>query len=282
VTEGAAWLDYRLRGPSRQARPGKHPARETGSGGDACGVRPFWQVPDARRIDLRRSIVDPYGDILVRQTEQRSAMTVVLAVDLSASMAPAADRSVLPGVLALARAAARSALRGGDSFGLVGFDRTVREDVTLAPTRARGPVEAALERLAAAGGHGRGAAGLTALAGHLPSRRCLVLLVSDFAFGLETIEAGLAGLARHDVAPVVLPVERAASLPRRGLLRLRDVETGGTRLVAMRPALRARWMVAEAARDHALAALFLRHGRPGFVSGRVPDLAALSEHLMDA
>ncbi len=279
LPDEVAYLDYRVRWRDGAARPGRHAMRQSGRDGEFRGYRPFWQCPDARQIDVRRSALEPSGDIMVRQTGQRSSINLVLAVDVSRSMQPAPERSALGWVVALAEAASRSALRAGDAFGMLGFDRGLREDVWLPPTRSRAAIGEVLSRLRGLRHGGRGADGMAELAERLPSRRCLVLLISDFLVPLSLVERALSALARHDVAPVVLAMDTPREAPRAGLLRLEDAETGRTRLMLMRPGLQRRWQEAEAARRRAQDLLFLRFGRPAFYAAGGLDIRLLSQHL---
>ena len=279
--EDGAYLDYHVRWRAGDTRPGKHAARQSGSGGNFRNYRPFWQLPDARHIDVRRSIVDPSGDVVVRQMEQRSSISLVLAADVSRSMAPGAARSSLAAVSRLAQAAAKSALRAGDAFGFVAFDRALREELTFAPTRRKSLVRALDDRLDSFEPDGRSATGILDVPAALPTRRCLLLLASDFLMPLDVLERALQALDRHDVAPIVLGGVFELSLPRAGLLRVRDVETGGTRLLLMRPALHRRWRAAAAERAQALTALFARYGRRAFYAGAGEiDIGAVSQHLV--
>jgi uncharacterized protein (DUF58 family) len=277
--EAAEHLDYAVRWRAGQALPGRHTSRVGGTGGQFRGYRPFWQVPDARRIDVRRSIVDPLHDLMVRQTDDRTSIRIVVAADVSRSMRASADGTTLDAVARMAAAAARSAHRAGDAFGLIGFDEAVRDDLYLPATRLRGASAAAISRLRASRPVGRAAGGMAALAEKLPPRRSLVLLASDFLMPMDVLDRALAGLAKHDVAPIVFHEARETTLPRTGMMRLRDCETGETRLLVMRPSLVRRWQAARAAWRAALDAVFLRHCRPGFhVEGQL-DLARLGEHL---
>jgi uncharacterized protein (DUF58 family) len=279
MPEDPAWLDYHIRGRAGAVRPGKHAARDAGQGGDFRAYRPFWQLPDAQRIDVRRSITDPAGDVLVRQMQQRSSLTLIIAADVSRSMAPTPGRSGLHATARLIDAASRSAVRAGDAFGLLAFDNTIRDDLSLPPTRRRMAGQQAAAALRAHTPTGRGTDGLLHLPARLPAGRSLVLLVSDFLLPPATLETALSGLTRHDVVPIVLTAEAAGQLPRLGLVRTADAETGRTRLLLMRPALRGRHQAHAAAHHAALAGLFTRHGlRPFHARGPI-DLAALSQHL---
>jgi hypothetical protein len=282
IADDALYLDYAVRWRTGDQHPGKHAARHAGTGGNFRGIKPFWQLPDARHIDVRRSLTDPFETVMVRQMESRGSLALVIAADLSASMPAATGGSHLAAVSTLAQAAARSALRAGDTFGFIGFDTTVRGDFFLAPTRARGAAADIAQRLVAASAPGRGAAAMSELAWHLPERRCLLLLLSDFLIPLPLVETALARLARHDVAPIVLHDSTAASLPRAGLVRLRDAETGATRLLLMRPRLQQKWQRARAEWRAALDRIFARHCRPAFHADGLLDIAALGAHLRAA
>ncbi len=276
--DGIPYLNYRVRWRAGDVRPGRHPARHSGAGGDFRTHLPFWQLPDARRIDVRRSIVDPFENLVVRQMENRSAISVVLAADLSHSMQAAPCGSKMGALADLAQSASRSALRAGDAFGFAGFAETV--DLHFAPSRSRGRAAQLVASLRDMQPGGRDASGILALAESLPERRCLVLLISDFLIPLPVIDEALGRLARHDVAPVVLHDAREADPPRSGLLRIRDAESGRARLLLMRPALRRRWDAMRTEHRASLDRIFLRHGRPAFhATGRL-DVAALGEHLL--
>ncbi len=278
----APYLDYRVRWRTGESRPGKHAARQAGAGGNFRAYRPFWQLPDARHIDVRRSIADPAGEVMVRQMEQRSSIAVVLAVDVSRSMNFFPAGSHIASVALIAQAAARSATRAGDAFGFVAFDEQIVDTLSVLPTRRRSAAAALPAALRAFAPRGRNAAGIQALTTYLPHRRSLVLLASDFLMPLDMVDTALSSLARHDVAPIVFGGQDVPLPPGAGLLRVRDVETGASRLTLLRPALRRRWRAAAEARRDALHAIFERHGRTPFHTGAAVDIAALSQHLLAA
>ncbi len=274
------YLDYAVRWRAGQALPGRHTSRVSGAGGHFRAYRPFWQVPDARKIDVRRSIVDPFDEVMVRQTDDRTSISVVFAADVSRSMLAMPGGGNLRALAHLAEAAARSAHRAGDSFGLIGFDAVPRSDVYLPPVHSRGASNAALVSLRCLQPDGCSAHGIAQLAPLLPARRCLVVLASDFLLPFALLEQALASLATHDVAPVVFHEPAERQVPTAGLMRLSDSETGERRLCVMRPALARRWRAARDVWRERLDALFLRHCRPAFhVEGRL-DVARIGEHLL--
>ncbi|WP_409565314.1 DUF58 domain-containing protein [Methylobacterium sp. J-078] len=274
---------YRPRGRLPGTRPGAHRGREAGGLGTFRDQVPFLRMPDARRIDVRATLRDPFEGTFVRRFEARTPVEVWALLDLSASMrfTGEADRMALASAFCAGLAA--SATRIGDAFGLIGCDEGVREDVFLAPSRAPTRAAEVALRLAAAACSGRGAGGMVAATRRLAGRPKIVFLLSDFRWPEVLIAEVFAALSLHDLVPVLLgDAAEAEGLPNWGLLELDDLEGGGRRLVLMRPALRRRWIAREAERLATLRHLATAHGRPPFrLAGRF-DPDAVSRHFLGA
>ncbi len=272
---------YLPRWRARGNHAGAHRGRDAGGPGTFKDQVSFLRLPDARRLDLRASLRDPFEGIHVRRFEARVAVEVWALVDLSASMRfrGLGDRMALAG--ALCESLAASATRIGDGFGLIACDSGIREEFSLPATRSRATAAAAAARLGAAMPAGASAAGLRAATARIVGRPKLVFLVSDFRWPAPLLEQVFSGLAFHDLVPVLLadPAE-AEALPDWGLIELEDLEGAGTRLVLMRPSLRRRWLAREAERTAALGRLARRHGRAPFRLAERFDPAALSRHLL--
>lgn len=275
--DAPAALPYRLRWRPRGERPGAHPARGEGGDGTFRGLLPLIARPDPRRIDLRASLRDPFEAIHVRTFAPRRAMTVAVLADVSASMA---FDGVREATAELAATLAASAVAGGDAFALVAADAEARDDIDLPASRRRGMAQEVRARLLSAPFTGRSAGGLGDAAARLPQRRCLVFLVSDFLLPADDLAALLDTLWRHDVVPVVLRDSRAeGDLPAFGLIEARDAETGGRRLVFMRPSLRERWRVEARNRITALEDLFAGRGLGAFHLSDRFDADVLADFL---
>ncbi|HEY9212152.1 MAG TPA: DUF58 domain-containing protein [Ancylobacter sp.] len=273
-------IPYRLGWRPEGVFPGAHPGHGEGVEGEFRRHVSLLRHPDPRRIDLRVSLRDPTGELHVRQFSPRRSVAVAALVDLSGSMGFGNDASRIADLCALL---AVSAQRSGDSFALFGCDAHVREEASLPLSRRRGIEAEVRERLLLARPAGSGVDGLFEAADRLPARRSLVFLVSDFLMPLTQIERLLEALWRHDVVPVVVRDSGAESeLPRWGLIEIADLETGGHRLVLMRPGLRERWRQEAAERHQALDALFARHGRRPFHLVDALDADALARRLMEA
>ncbi|GLK86065.1 DUF58 domain-containing protein [Ancylobacter defluvii] len=273
-------LPYRLRWRPQGILPGAHPGHGEGTEGEFRRHVPLLRHPDPRRLDLRASLRDPYGELHVRQFAPRRAVPVAALVDLSGSMR--FGDTVAGGVADLCALLALSAARSGDSFVLFGCDGQVREAASLPFARRRGIEVEVRQRLVGARPSGMTATGLIEAAGRLPPRRAFVFLVSDFLMPMPEIERLLDALWRHDVVPVLVGAGALEdALPRWGLVELADLETGAPRLVVMRPTLRERWRRQARERWQALQRLFAERGLRSFELRGALDTDALARRLME-
>ncbi len=281
MPRAVAELYYRVSGAASGLFPGHHRSRSGDAGFEFRGHAALHDAPDVRRLDLHASLRDPFGAWQVRLHSQRKAIPVALVADLSASMGFEGAQRKLDVLADLVRSLAWSAWRTGDSVGFVGCDDQVRSELTLAQTRRRGAGLALAQTLRGLQPTGRSARALGEAHRHLPSRRALVFLVSDFHLPLEQIDTVLNSLALHEVVPVVLwqPVEFALSAAR-GLAQVQEPEGGARQWLWWRPALRARWREALQHRRDALQLCFRRHRlKPLFIEGAF-DADAVTRHFL--
>lgn len=252
---------YRPGQASSKVFPGTHPGRMVGSGRLFKRHEPLIAAPDPRRIDLRASVLDPFGGYKVRVFQQHSVLDVVLAVDLSASMAFAGrhNKPALAGrILASVQA---SAAYYDDRFGVLGCGSENTEPLRLPVGRHhRGAVEKfglVLKEATRA----RDCSGLSRLQDYLPRHRSLVFLLSDFHMPVAFLQNVLMSIAMHEVVPLVLwDAVEFGELPLWRLMRLSDAERGNGRTVFMRPALVEKLRKAYAARRQQLCDCFRKYG----------------------
>lgn len=224
-------------------------------------------VPDPRRVDLRASVQNIWQQLLVRTYRQDCAVPVYVLADLSASMDFRGTTHKLDMLSDLTAAAGYSTFRTGDPFGFIGFDeRICREYFHPAMhDRAAGMrIATQLRGLVPAGGSSRG---IVAAARGVGARPSLVFIVSDFHFAPALAAAALAALTPHLVVPVVLSDSTEhRSLPRYGLARVVDRETGHKRTLLLRRSLNERIERRFQAQRRALHRLCVRHGtRPLYI-----------------
>lgn len=254
-------IGYRLDRRVGGIHPGMHPGTESGGGLEPRLHGTLLDGRDPRRLDLLASLRDPLRRLLVRRYRQRTSLRVYVLADLSASHGVRGRGDRIAILAGLVSALGYSAGRAGDAFAFIGCDAHVRDELVLPPTRAAGAWLGLAARLAAFTPRGTGSEGLLEALPMIGGRRSLVFLASDFHVPLALLDALLAGLARHQVVPVVLAdsgeIEPA---PGFGLVRVADAETGEERTLLMRPALRRRLRAQAERRREALSRCFAAHG----------------------
>jgi uncharacterized protein (DUF58 family) len=257
----AAEFHYHVSWRTGSVYPGAHPGRQSGAGLLFRWHVPLIQYPDPRRIDLRASLLDPFQQCQVRVQEQRGNITVFVIVDLSASMGYQGRHAKMQTVADFLTGLAASASRLGDPVGLAAIAETHHPAIYLAPSRHHSVVRDLAKHLSSLRLTGANVRGLARVGQFLPASRCLVFLLSDFYFPLGFLKQTLAGLALHDVVPVVLWDEEEQSPAQNGLATLKDMESGHERLLWLRPQLRARLLDSFKDRRQKLVAVLRRFGR---------------------
>jgi uncharacterized protein (DUF58 family) len=210
-----------------------------GRGVELADVREYQPGDDVRTIDWK--VTARLGETYVKRHVEERELTAMLVVDASASQRFGAElrsrddlATLVSAVLALA------ASRSGDRVGALIF--TDRVERFVPARKGRRHVLGVLSELVGRAPKGRG----TDLAGALDfldpilRRRAVVFIVSDFlAAGYDRALDRLAH--RHELVAIQLRDTRERDLPARGLVALRDPESGATRWVdaaAAREALR--------------------------------------------
>jgi len=258
-----AEFHYKVAWRARGSYPGHHASRQQGGGLQFRHHVPLIDAPDPRRFDVFASLRDPFEQIQARVYEQSSAIAVYVIADLSASMQFGGVHSKLSRVADFAACLSYSARRTGDAFGFIGCRDAQSPPIVALPSVHPAAALAVVAQLRARPPLGRHAEGLLAATALLGARRALVFLLSDFHFPDALLTAVLASLAAHDVVPVMLrDLHEYAELPRVGLARVRDPETGQSRLLFMRPGLKQRIAENFLARQRAQSRLLSQAGRP--------------------
>ncbi len=252
---------YEIAWRARSPYPGHHRGTQGGAGFEFRGHAPLLAAPDPRRIDMRASLHDPFGQWMARVYRQRSSIRVFLLADLSASIGFCGVTRKLEVLAELTASAAYSAYRSADAFGFIGCDEDVRREFLLPPTRIKGAGTELSRRLLSFAPGGKGVSGLLHTPQYLGRQRTLVLLASDFHFPLGLLEQVLDALSSHAVVPVVIWDEAEfAQLPRFGLGMVSDSETGERRRVFMRAGMNERVAEAFEMRRQELVHVFHTHG----------------------
>jgi uncharacterized protein (DUF58 family) len=232
--DDAAEIQYRVPWRTTSCYPGSHQGSQRGSGYELHGNAPFYHMGDPRRIDVRASLRDPFGQLLVRIYKQRSIVPVTVLADVSASMSFVGSTCKLDLLRKLAISLAYSAYKLGDPFAFVACDSVVRDELSLPPTRTGNASLLVSERLRDWVPAGTDSNGLLAGAERVLGSRALVFLISDFYFPIDLLRAVAGRLSRHAIVPVILADTAERHLPGAGLAHLYDSETGARRSVFFR------------------------------------------------
>jgi uncharacterized protein (DUF58 family) len=235
----------------REFTIGEHSSRFHGSGFDFTGLRD-WQAGDRfEAIDWPQSSLTNFSPLVVREFEQPSTSSVVIVADRSASTQCGVNGVAIAAVVARGVATiGMSAVFFQDAVGLITFEDRFSRRAGLRPRIGKNQVIHCLEAYQ----NGRGMEELRATGtlvdsvGSFVRKTALVPVISDFLFDeAEGVVRELAALnTRHDVFLAMVDASYVFEVPdvSAAWLRLRDVETGRTRVMprgeARRLAQRAR------------------------------------------
>ena len=268
-------FEYVIGWKSDSIQLGDHPGTQRGIGFDYRGNVNLVDYPDARRMDLRQTIRDPFEQVQVRQFNQDSTTPIYAVCDLSSSMQFRGRQRKLDKAIEIATAVANSAYRAGDLFGFIGYNQQVLEDYTLPLSRNLHQSKEAIALLHDYQQMHIGADGMTDVPNFLGQTRGLVFWISDFHMPLSVIEKTLMAMSAHQVVPIVLwDDQEYKKLPKFGFGTMIDPETGRNRTLFFRAEVKAKFLAAFQERRHALEALFWRFVSPAlFMHGDYqPDI----------
>jgi uncharacterized protein (DUF58 family) len=195
-----------------------------GSGIEFEEVRPYQFGDDVRSIDW--NVTARTGRPFVKLFREERELSVMLLVDLSASQSLGTHwQTKRELVTELGATLAFSAIKGNDKVGLTLFTDAIEKFVP--PRKGTRHVLRIIRELLYCEPVGQG----TSLRGALEHlnrtarRRTVVFLISDFQdTGYD--RALRVARRKHDIIPLVVADEREFKMPRVGLVRLRDAETG--------------------------------------------------------
>lgn len=200
-----------------------------GRGIEYDSVRPYLPGDDVRTIDW--NVTSRAGDLFVKQYVEERELTVLLVVDVSASLRyGSCEKSKEEVAAEIAAIVAFSAIRNNDRVGALLFSDRVERFVP--PRKGIRHVQRMVKEILDFRPEGKGTDLGSALtfAGRMLKKRGIVFVLSDF-YG-NGWEAALRPLARrHDLVAVVLGDEGERELPRAGWVHMADGETGDTFLV---------------------------------------------------
>jgi uncharacterized protein (DUF58 family) len=252
-------LTIRSRRAVEEVFSGAYRSAFRGKGLEFADVREYVVGDDVRAIDW--NVTARAGRPYVKRFEEERELTVVVAMDLSGSLAFGSRARTKREVAAEAGALiALAAARNRDRVGLLLF--TDQVELYLPPGKSRARTMRVVREMLAFEPKGKGTDLAEALSflGRVLRRRAIVVLVSDWIATPSGFDRPLAYLSRrHEMVAVSVtdPMER--DLPPAGLLRVRDLESGRVGWADLDSRRgRAEWRAAKARRARSLAESFTR------------------------
>jgi uncharacterized protein (DUF58 family) len=222
-------IEIRTKGLVNQVFSGEYHSVFKGRGMEFSEVREYQFGDDIRNIDW--NVTARFGHPFIKIFEEERELTVMLMVDLSGSLIFGTIEKTKQQVAAeLSAILAFSALKNSDKVGLILFTDKIEKFVP--PRKGRSHVLRIIREVLSFEPEGK-TTNLKAALEYLNStikKRSIVFLLSDFMdSGYEKI-LRIVG-KKHDLIGVVLNDKRESELPKMGLIKLTDAETGEERWV---------------------------------------------------
>jgi uncharacterized protein (DUF58 family) len=271
---------YHIPWKSSSVHFGGHRGTQRGLGFEYRGNVSLVDYPDARRMDLRQTLRDPYEQVQVKLFNQDNTTPIFAVCDLSSSMQFKGRQRKLDQAMEIAASIAYSAHEAGDVFSFIGYHRHVVEELTLPLSHH---VHQAFEVIGQLRGYAQmrvSSDGILEVPQYLSQNRGLVFWISDFHMPLALIEQALNMMSMHQILPVVLWDDKEyRKLPVFGFGNMTDPETGMNRTIFFREAVRAQFEAAFAARKQALEDTFSSFECQALYIGGPFDAEAMSHYF---
>ncbi len=222
-------IEIRTKGLVNQVFSGEYHSVFKGRGMEFSEVREYQFGDDIRNIDW--NVTARFGHPFIKIFEEERELTVMLMVDLSGSLIFGTNEKTKQQVAAeLSAILAFSALKNNDKVGLILFTDKIEKFVP--PRKGRSHVLRIIREVLSFEPEGK-STNLKAALEYLNStvkKRSIVFLLSDFMdSGYEKILRIIG--KKHDLIGVVLNDKRESEIPKMGLIKLTDAETGEERWV---------------------------------------------------
>lgn len=222
-------IEIRTKGLVNQVFSGEYHSVFKGRGMEFSEVREYQFGDDIRNIDW--NVTARFGHPFIKVFEEERELTVILMVDLSGSLNfGSADKTKQEVAAELSAILAFSALKNNDKVGLILFTDKIEKFVP--PRKGNKHVLRIIRDVLSFEPEGKS----TNLKGALEymnnaiKKRSIVFLLSDFMDSDFEKILRVVG-KRHDLIGIVLNDKREEEIPKLGVIRFTDAETGQERWV---------------------------------------------------
>lgn len=222
-------IEIRTRGLVNQVFSGEYHSVFKGRGMEFSEVREYQFGDDIRNIDW--NVTARFGHPFIKIFEEERELTVILLVDLSGSLLFGTVEKTKQQIAAeLSAILAFSAMKNNDKVGLILFTDKIEKFVP--PRKGKKHVLRVIREVLSFGPKGKTTNIKSALEymNNAIKKKSIVFLLSDFMDeGYEKI-LRIVG-KKHDLIGVVLNDRREYDLPKIGMIKLTDNETGEERWI---------------------------------------------------
>ncbi len=222
-------IEIKTRGLTRQIFAGEYHSAYKGRGMTFSEVREYQYGDDIRTIDWK--VTARFNHPYVKVFEEERELTVMLLIDLSASGDFGTQQQLKRDLITeIAAVLSFSAIENNDKIGVIMF--TDRIEKFIPPQKGRKHILRIIYELLDIQPQGRG----TDISGSLRfltnaiKKRCTAFLISDFRDKGYARSLQVAN-NKHDVAAIHVFDTRETTLPRVGMVRVKDAETGRERWI---------------------------------------------------
>lgn len=229
---------------------GAHKSKRQGPGSEFYRTAAFLSDPNPSRVDLTRSLMDPFETLFVKTFRQRSELEVVTLADGSHSMLTGDKADFM---LAALDCISRSVYEGGDKC----HPYLLTENILSLPSQP--DWQTALDKATLA--PRQTASAFRQLNYEIPTQRCLIFILSDFHWPTEWLQSLLSELSAHYVVPVIIwSAAEIADYPLWRFVQVQDAESGSQHLLFTTPRQQQHLRRALTERKKLLTQLFSAYG----------------------
>lgn len=218
-------IEIKTRGLSRGVFAGQYHSAFKGRGMSFSEVREYTVDDDIRNIDW--NVTARFNHPYIKVFEEERELTVMLIIDLSGSQEfgtrSGFKRELITEVAAVL---AFSAIQNNDKIGLIFFSDRIEKFIP--PKKGKTHILRIIRELIDFQPQSKGTDISQALRyfSNLIRKRCTAFLISDFRATGSFEEALRIASFKHDLVALNVYDRRETEMPRAGLIRLKDAETG--------------------------------------------------------
>ncbi len=231
-------IDLKVRKQVESSLQGAYHTLFKGHGLEFQEVREYTEGEDARLMDW--NVTARMGKPFVRVYREERELTVMVAVDISASTRFGRAWSGREVMATLGAALAFSAIRNSDKAGLILFSDRIEEYIP--PRRGRNHLLTIIRALLTTPARGRRTDPDVPFRfiNKAMKKKSLLFFLSDMYFGTLPDSASIAA-RRHEIVPVGVFDKMSYEAEKSAFIRVKDPESGATRVLDFSDAADHRW-----------------------------------------